>query len=128
VERIGVRSVVIREMSGNLIIIPNSQVTSVINMSRDFSQVDLTIGVSTKHKVDEVLTVTKDVCDQVGKNPNFKDKILARPEILGIEEISGGKMSIRILVKTKPKKQFNIARELRYQLKKAFEEKGFEFA
>jgi small conductance mechanosensitive channel len=128
VERIGIRSIVLRDMSGNLSIIPNSQAASVINMTRDYSQVDLTIGVSTKHKIDEVLKVIKGVCDQLFKDPNFKDKILAQPEVLGVEEIAGLKISIRILIKTKPKKQFNIARALRYQIKKAFEERGFDFA
>ncbi|OGD86695.1 hypothetical protein A2Z23_03070 [Candidatus Curtissbacteria bacterium RBG_16_39_7] len=128
VERIGIRSIVLREMSGSLIIIPNSQASSVVNMSRDFSQVDLTVGISTKHKIDEVLKLIRSVCDSLYKNPDFKDKILAQPEVLGVEEIAGAKLSIRVLVKTKPKKQFNVARELRYQIKKAFEEKGFEFA
>jgi small conductance mechanosensitive channel len=128
VERIGVRSLVLRDMSGNITILPNSQVATVVNMTRDFSQVDLLLGVSTKHKVDEVLKVIKGVCDQIYKNPNLKDKILSPPEVLGVEEIAGAKMSIRVIIKTKPKKQFNIARELRYQIKKAFEEKGFDFA
>jgi len=128
VERIGIRSIAIRDMSGNLIILPNSQVASVVNMTRDYSQVDLTIGVSTKHKIDEVLKAVDETLNNLKKDQNFKDKILSSPQTLGIEEIAGGKMSIRIIVKTKPKKQFNVAREIRYLIKKTFEEKGFEFA
>lgn len=128
VERIGIRSIVLRDTSGSLNIIPNSQVTNLINMTRDFSQVNLSIDVSSRHKIDEVLKVIRDVLNQMYQNPQFKEVILAPPEVLGIEELTGSRMSIKILVKTKPKKQFYIAREVRYLLKKTFEEKNFEFA
>lgn len=126
VEKIGLQSLLIRDLSGALHLIPNSQVGKIINLTRDFSHADLQIGVSTKHPIDEVLKVISSIAKDVQKE--FKEEITQDPEILGVEEITGGKLTVRVLIKTKPKKQFEIERRFLYLLKKSFEEKNFEFA
>jgi len=128
VERVGLRTISIRDFSGNLIQFPNSEVQALANSTRDWSQVDLKIGVSTKHSIDEVLKTIQDVAGEFAKNKQLAEKLLAPPEILGVEEIAGNKMTIRVAIKTKPKKQFNISRQFLYEVKKAFEEKSIEFA
>lgn len=126
VEKIGLQSIHLRDLSGALHLIPNSQVGKITNLTRDFSSCDLQIGVAAKHPIDEVLKVIAGVLKTVQKEK--KDEILKDPEILGVQEIAGSKLTVRILIKTKPKKQFDVERRFLYLLKKAFEEKGFDFA
>lgn len=126
VEKIGLQSLHLRDLSGALHLIPNSQVGKIINLTRDFSHADLQIGVSAKHPIDEVLKVISSVAKDVQKE--FKEEITTDPEILGVEEIAGGKLTVRVLIRTRPKKQFEIERRFLYLLKKAFEEKGLDFA
>lgn len=128
VERIGLRTISVRDFSGKLVQIPNSDIQLITNLTRDWSQVDLKIGVATKNSVDKVLETLQKIADQFARDKEISGRILSPPQILGIEEITGEKMIIRVAIKTKPKKQFNISRRFLYSVKKAFEEKSIEFA
>lgn len=126
VEKIGLQSLQVRDLSGALHLIPNSQVGKITNLTRDFSSCDLQIGVAAKHPIDEVFKAIADVLKTVQKEK--RDEILKDPEILGVQEIAGAKLTVRVLIKTKPKEQFDVERRFLYLLKKAFEEKEFDFA
>lgn len=127
-QKISLRTISIRDFSGNLVIVPNSDVSKIINLTREWSQIDLKIPVSDKNPVDDVLEIIGETAAKFSKDKNYSKKLLSPLEVLGIEEITGGKMTVRIVGKTKPRKQFNLQRAFLYQLKKAFEEKGIEFS
>lgn len=126
VEKIGIRSLTLKDLSGALHIIPNSKVGELTNLTRESAAADILVGVATKHPVDEILKLIAEVCQTVAKEN--KDEVTKEPEILGIEEIANHKLQVRVIIATKPKKQFRIKRRFNYLIKKAFEAKGFEFA
>jgi small-conductance mechanosensitive channel len=66
------------------------------------------------------------VADEVRDDERFADKILDEPEVWGVESVGAGRVAIRMVVRTKPADQWGVMRELRRQIKTAFEEAGVQ--
>ena len=128
VEKISLRSVLIRNIDGGLHIISNSDIGKVTNLSRDWSQVNLQIGVATKQPIDQLIPAFTEAGNRLMTQKGMAENVLEPAEVAGIDDILGGKVVIHVTIKTRPKKQFSVGRSYRYFLKKVFEEKGLEFA
>jgi small conductance mechanosensitive channel len=57
----------------------------------------------------------------LASDPAYSAVILAKPEVPGIEKVSGDTVDYLMLVKTKPGAQDNVRRELRRRIKASFE-------
>ena len=55
------------------------------------------------------------------RDPQWRDQILERPEVLGVDNFGDRGLIIRVWIKTQPLKQWDVAREYRRRLKKAFD-------
>lgn len=84
------------------------------------------IGVAYRENVDEVIEVVKDVDEDLRKDPAFKDDILEPIEILGPDQFADSAVVIKARTKTRPIRQWAVAREFNRSLKKAFDEKDIE--
>lgn len=124
IERLTLRSIVIRSLDGAVHIIPNSSINKVSNFSRDWSQANIQVSVDSKQSIDKVMSILNKAAEKT-KATTGKE-ILEGPEIIGIEDIQPGKVTIKIKIKTKPKMQHYVAKEYRYLLKKTAEEEQFE--
>ncbi|HEY8557602.1 MAG TPA: mechanosensitive ion channel family protein, partial [Actinomycetes bacterium] len=51
-------------------------------------------------------------------------KLLEQPEVWGVEELGPDGIRVRLVAKTRPLEQWNVARELRARLKVAFDQAG----
>lgn len=58
--------------------------------------------------------------------PVFRDRIEEEPKVTGIESFGEYSVNLRVLIKTKPKMQWDVAREYRKRLKEAFDREGIE--
>ncbi len=128
VEKITLRSVVIREPNGGLHIINNSSIGQVTNLSRDWSQAILSLGVAAKQPIDQVLAAVQEAANRLSQQDEMRHYLIEEPQVFGIEEITGGKLTIKVKVRTKPNQQSSVVRTYYYHLKKVFEEKELEFA
>ena len=126
VEKITLRVTQIRNLDGELITIPNGSIGIVRNLSSEWSQVNYAVEVSYDTDVDHVLKVIEAIAQKLYQDPQWQEKILEAPEILGIDNISHQGILIRLLIKTQPLQQWAVGRELRRRLKKAFDEQGIE--
>jgi moderate conductance mechanosensitive channel len=124
VEYMNLRITQLRDLEGQLITIPNSQISIVRNLSSEWSRVNFAVEVGYDADLDQAIEVMKMVCDRLFNDPEWKDLILEQPEILGIDNIAHTGILIRLLIKTKPLQQWLVAREFRRRLKKAFDEKN----
>ena len=79
-----------------------------------------------QNKVGRLLEVIEAVAQQLYCDPQWQEKILEAPEILGIDNISHTGILIRLIIKTQPMQQWSLARELRRRLKKALDEQGIK--
>jgi len=126
VEKITLRTVILRDLSGNVHFIRNGQIQVVTNMTKEYGRYVFDIGVAYKEDVDHVIEVVKRVDEELRGNPDFKDDILEPIEILGLDKFADSAVIIKARIKTKPIKQWAVGREFNRLLKKRFDEEGIE--
>jgi small-conductance mechanosensitive channel len=126
VEKIKLRTTVLRDLQGVVHIIPNGEVQSVNNMTFEWSRVVLDIGVAYKEDVNKVISVLQDVGNNMRQDEYFGPMMLEDPQILGVDDFGDSQVTIKMLAKTCPLKQWEVARELRRRIKYAFDEQGIE--
>jgi len=126
VERLNLRMVVLRDLSGNVHYVRNGKIDIVTNMTKDYSRYVFDIGVAYREEVDEVIEVIKQVDEELRSDPAFGPDILEPIEILGLDQFAESAVIIKARTKTKPIKQWRVAREFNRRLKKRFDEKNIE--
>jgi small conductance mechanosensitive channel len=126
VEKVSLKNTVLRDLSGNVHFIRNGTIDVVTNMTKDFSQYVFEIGVAYRENVDEVIEVAKAVDEELRNDDDYKDDILEPLEVLGLDQFADSALIIKARTKTKPIKQWRVAREFNRRLKMAFDEKGIE--
>ncbi|MEL7333409.1 MAG: mechanosensitive ion channel family protein [Cyanobacteria bacterium J06560_2] len=122
VESINLRITRLRNTEGRLITIPNSQIGIVQNLSKDWSQVDLFVSVEPKTDLSLALTILKETATDMAEEADWQKFILEPPDLLGVEAIDSTGITLRLLLKTQPLKQWAVARELRVRIKQAFDQ------
>ncbi|MEP0981533.1 mechanosensitive ion channel family protein [Leptolyngbya sp. AS-A5] len=128
VESISLRITQIRNSEGRLITIPNSAISIVENLSKDWSRVDLSIAIAFDADVDQAIHLIEKVGQDISHDPNWQTKILETPQVLGVENISNEGVTIRIWIKTQPLQQWYVGREFRKRLKRALDAAGISIA
>lgn len=126
VESVTLRHVQLRDYDGNVHFVPNGQITTVINMSREFAQAVVDVGVAYREDVDEVIAVMREVGAALQADEAFAPRILAELEIAGVEAWGDSAVTIRCRFKVLPLEQWGVKREFLKRLKKAFDERGIE--
>jgi small-conductance mechanosensitive channel len=126
VEKIELRTVTLRDISGVVHIFQNGKISSLSNMTKDWSAMAFDIGVAYKENIPQVINVMKEVGDELAKDPDFSDKILEPIEIFGLDQFGDSALVIKARLKTRPALQWEVGREYRKRLKAAFDEKNIE--
>ncbi len=125
VESIGIRTTRIRNVSGNVYIVPNGQITVVTNMSKEFNRAVIDVSVAYGEDIDHVFAVLKDEFNIIFNN-KLIEGILDVPQVWGINELSDSAVVIRVAADSKIGEQWRIERELRRFILKRFEKEGIE--
>jgi len=126
VEVVTLRYVQLRDYDGNVHYVPNGHITTVINMTRGFSNAVMDIGVAYRENVDEVMAVMRNVATQLREDPDFQPRIMADLEIAGVDSWADSAVIIRCRFRTLPLEQWSVKREYLRRLKAAFDEHGIE--
>lgn len=121
VEYMSLRKTVLRDDTGALHSVPNSEVKIISNMTRDWAQVALHISVDYSESSDRVIELLKEVGDELENDPEYGGYIVSHPEVPGIERVNGSEVDYLMVTKTRPGKQYAIRRELRRRIKACFE-------
>lgn len=126
VEAMTIRSIRIRDLTGAVHTIPFSAVTTVKNMTKDFSYALFDVNISYTADLDQVADVLRAVGAGMQADSQFKRDILEPIEILGLNEFAESAVILRARLKTRPMRQWDIGREFNKRMKKAFDENGIE--
>ncbi|MFH1692121.1 MAG: mechanosensitive ion channel domain-containing protein [Candidatus Omnitrophota bacterium] len=127
VESINLRTTTLRDLEGRVVIIPNSEVKTVVNFTKEFAHALFDIGVAYKENVDRVMDEIKKLGAQMRKDQYFGRLILEDLEMLGVDDFCESHVSIKFRIKTFPIRQWEVAREFRRRLKNRFDELNIEF-
>ncbi|MBD3347140.1 MAG: mechanosensitive ion channel [Chitinivibrionales bacterium] len=126
VENVGLRTTVLRDLSGVVHVFQNGKINSLSNMTKEWSAMVFDIGVAYKEDTDIVTNIMIEIADEMKEDPEYKDKIIAPIEIFGVDSFSDSAVVVKARLKTKPIMQWAVGREYRRRLKKIFDERGIE--
>lgn len=126
VEKITLRTIVLRDINGIVHIIPNGTVDTLSNLTKSWSRAVLEIGVAYKEDVDRVMEVMKDEALKMHGDPDWAPLIVEEPVVPGVERFDDSAVTIRVMFKTLPLKQWDVARQYRRRIKNRFDAEGIE--
>jgi small-conductance mechanosensitive channel len=126
VEQVGLRTITLRDLSGVVHVFQNGKISSLSNMTKEWSAMVFDIGVAYKEDTDKVSEVMKQVSAEMMADEKYAQYILEPIEIFGVDEFGDSAVMIKGRLKTKPIQQWLIGREYRRRLKKAFDAQGIE--
>ena len=126
VERMTLRLVTLRDLRGVVHMIPNGQLTTVSNLTRSWSRAVVDIGVSYDASVDRALEVFRDEARRMHEDPAWRGKLLAPPDVVGVDQLADSGVILRTLIRTGPGDQWEAAREFRRRMKNRLDREGIE--
>ena len=126
VEAVGLRTIRLRDVSGDYHVVPNSSIETITNKSKEFSKAVIDIGVAYREDADEIMEIMREVGNEVREDPEYGPNILEDIEILGLQRFDDSAIVIRARMKTKPLKQWGLRREFNRRIKRIFDERGIE--
>ena len=122
VEAITMRRTILRDGDGSVHNVPNSQITVVSNLTRDWTQVALRVVASYAEDSDRIIGLLEEIGREVKEDPRFAKSLISEPLVPGIDRVSGAEVEYLMLVKTRPGEQWAVQRELRRRIKATFEQ------
>lgn len=126
VEDISIRVTRLRDLDGNLHIIPNGHSSTVTNMTFGHSNVNINIGISYNADIDKVKRIINDLGKQLAKEKAWKESIIEPITFLRVNSFDDSAVTLKALGKVAPGSQWEVAGEFRRRLKEMFDEKGVE--
>jgi small-conductance mechanosensitive channel len=126
VEKITLRMTTIRDQDGTVHHIPHGEIKKVSNLSKNFSRVNLNIGISYDSDLEKVIALVNQIGNDLAADEQWKDAIIKAPQFLRVNDLAESSIVIKILGKTTPLKQWEVTGELRRRILITFRQKGIE--
>ncbi|WP_457098460.1 mechanosensitive ion channel family protein [Microbacterium sp. P5_E9] len=124
VEYVSVRVTHVRDVNGTLWYVRNGEVTRIGNMSQGWARVIIDLAVGADADIGEVEGAMMQAASDLAHDPKWRSRVLEKPEVWGLESVSGDALVIRLVMKTRANAKDDVARELRMRLKNAIDELG----
>lgn len=126
VERINFRTIVVRDETGTVHVFPNGSITTLANMTQEWSAYVFEIRVAYKEDVDSVVAVMQKVGAELRNDETFGPLMVEDIEIYGVDSFQDSAVAIKGRLRTLPIKQWSVGREYRRRIKQAFDREGIE--
>ncbi len=126
VEDINLRRTVLRDLDYRQHFIPNGEIRTATNYTKDKSRVNMNVGVAYKEDLDQVIEVLNRVGLELARDPEWGPLVLDPIQVLRVDDFADSAIEIKVLGETVPIRQWDIAGQYRLRVKKAFDELGIE--
>ena len=126
VEKINFRTTILRDVAGVVHIFPNGSITTLSNMTNEWSAYVFEIGVAYKENTDHVIEIMNKVGKSLREDKKFGRYMLEEPDIFGVDKFADSAVIIKGRIKTKPIRQWEVGREYLRRLKLVFDEENIE--
>lgn len=124
VERLTFRMTQMRNSEGALITIPNGEIKTIINLSRQWARVNLDLRLPMSADADDVTHLLSDVLARMAQEPEWSVLMLEPPSVLGMEQLAPDFYQLRVMVKTPATRQAEVAREIRSRVQRRLRAEG----
>ena len=126
VESLSIRTIRLRDPAGTVHTVPFSDVGTVVNYTRDFSNVVLNIGIAYRENVDEVMAVIEELGREMAEDKPLGDDIMTPIVAQGVQSLDDSAVIIRAKMRVRAGTQWGMKREFNRRLKNRFDELGIE--
>jgi moderate conductance mechanosensitive channel len=124
VEDVTLRVTRLRTVNGEVVIVPNGQIQQVTNLSRDWARAVVDVPVPAAVDINRVTGILRAVCQEAVTDGDLQALLLDAPSVMGVETLEVDTLSVRVVARTLPGRQFEVGRELRARITVAFQEAG----
>jgi len=128
VEEVTLRITRMRSANGEVVIVPNGQIVQVTNLSRDWARAVVDTPLPTDVDLTQVTDLLRKVGVEVYTDEDLKPLLLDAPSVMGVESLTAGVLSVRMVARTLPGKQFEVSRALRARIATALQAAGIPMA
>lgn len=112
VEEISLRVTRIQDRDGKVWYLRNGEITRVGNVTQGTSNAVVAVEVDVDNHLPDVTRVLEEVCAAIAADPAWDDALIEPPKLLGVSSIKGRTMTLSILLKCHPNKQFGVQRAI----------------
>lgn len=126
VEQINFRTLVLRDLSGVVHIFPNGTITTLSNLTKQWSAYVFDIGVAYKEDTDRVVEILKQVGAELRADEHFGPLMVDDVEVFGVDAFADSAVMIKGRLRTLPIKQWEVGRQFLRRVKQAFDLEGVE--
>lgn len=126
VERMTLRSTVLRDLEGTVHIVPNGEMRVVSNKTKDWSRAVLRVGVAYDTDLERAMAVLRQIGQSLLAEPAWKSRLLDEPTVAGVDELRPSDIALLMMIKTRPGEQWAVAREARRRIAETFAREGIE--
>jgi small-conductance mechanosensitive channel len=124
IEDVTLRVTRMRSANGEVVTVPNGQIVKVVNLSRDWARAVIDVPVPVSVDVNQVNQILHDVGGDAFRDPALSKLLLDPPSVMGVESIGIDQVNVRVVARTLPGKQFEVGRDLRARIVRAFRQQG----
>jgi moderate conductance mechanosensitive channel len=126
VERMTLRATVLRNLEGQVHVVPNGNIQNVTVMTKEWARAVLDLTIPHEEPIGRTFEVLERVGNRLAQD--WPDCVLEQPTILGVEKIDDSGVTVRSIVKTPPFKNADVLREWRLRAIEEFDRAGIRFA
>ena len=120
VEQINLRTIVLRDAEGAVQVFPNGTITALANLSKQFAYATVDVRVAYTENIDRVIGTIGQVGESMKRDEAWAPFLLAPIEVVGVESLARGFVTVRMKFKTLPLHQGQVSNELRRRLVTTF--------
>jgi small-conductance mechanosensitive channel len=127
VEEINLRTTVLRGENGAVYTIANGSITSLANMTRDYSYYVFEITVAHGADVDRALAILTEEGARIAQEDPYRSFVIAPIEVMGVDRLGDRGATLKARIKTLPSQQWAVGRELNRRVKAKLDAAGIAF-
>lgn len=113
VERITLRATCLRDVDGRYHVVPNGDIRLVSNLTMEWARAVVDLNVDYSADMDRVLRALEKAADRARTDDAVRTDLLEPPQVQGWVGFKEGAIQVRMRAKTRPGKQWDVARVLR---------------
>src|SRR6266704_5628139 len=128
VEHLTLRRTVMRDARGALVTIANGDIRTVANLSRDWSQSFVDIGLAPEILLEKPMVALEAAAAELRSDASWSQALVDGPRVLGVQSYDRNATVVRLQVRTAPTRQDEVTRELRRRIQIEFQKQGIPLA
>jgi small conductance mechanosensitive channel len=127
VETVTLRITRLRDVNGIVWHVRNGAIERVGNESQGWARAVIDFPVPYMADLATIRAILADVAETIWNEPVWRAVMLEKPEVWGAQKVSSTEVTMRIVVKTAPLRQWEVERELRARVKAALDDAGIRW-